>query len=337
MIINLWWGQYTDHDLPTVTPPSFHHNSRPRRMKYAWRWSGLQTFSVVGWGGQVGWARAKIPFSLFPSLAAWVVLHLNLLNNKLFSDLIPKTVVKNISGNKQQLSCLATGSVPSLSHWVPLSLSFSLNYIHRLAHSLIFMRFKTASGIVTTVLFYYFRKLIPCNCAMAVITRSPAPLAANFWRLVALFFFILFSAAEHRMRAASKVWKNRCELRSKSKFHFSSQVYPLLYSFNMLFIHCNTLMQLFLNHHIMFSRSFRRHNDQTGDSLAGLQLTETQRVFLFLFFLGRPPPLFSNSGWVIFAKLLPWMESWRRCEWTASVMSSSSEQEPARIYPKKQT
>lgn len=202
MIINLWWGQYTDHDLPTVTPPSFHHNSRPRRMKYAWRWSGLQTFSVVGWGGgewvvrgwggQVGWARAKIPFSLFPSLAAWVVLHLNLLNNKLFSDLIPKTVVKNISGNKQQLSCLATGSVPSLSHLVPLSLSFSLNYIHRLARSLIFMRFKTASGIVTTVLFYYFRKLIPHNCAMAVITRSAAPLAATFWRLVALFFLFCF-------------------------------------------------------------------------------------------------------------------------------------------------
>lgn len=83
---------------------------------------------MVGWGGgeggveRVGWARAKILFSLFLSLAAGVVLHLNLLNNKLFSDLIPKTVVKNISGNKQQLACLATGAVPSLSHLFSLSL-----------------------------------------------------------------------------------------------------------------------------------------------------------------------------------------------------------------------
>lgn len=49
-----------------------------------------------------------------PSLGSWLpepFLHLNLLNNKLFSDLIPKTVA-NISGNKQP-TCLATGAVPS--------------------------------------------------------------------------------------------------------------------------------------------------------------------------------------------------------------------------------
>lgn len=41
------------------------------------------------------------------------ILHLNLLNNKLFSDLIPKQVA-NISENKQP-TCLATGAIPSLT------------------------------------------------------------------------------------------------------------------------------------------------------------------------------------------------------------------------------
>lgn len=125
---------------------------------------------------------------------------------------------------------------PSLTYF--LSLYFFFFELHPPSRSLVNLHaFQNSFGYRDTVLFYYFRKLIPGNCAMAVITRSPAPLAANFWRLVASYvaafcFFFLFSAAEHRMRAANKVWKNRCELCSKSKFQsffppgFSSQVYP---------------------------------------------------------------------------------------------------------------
>lgn len=224
MIINLWWRQYTNHDLLTVTPPSFQHNSRPRRMKYAWRGSGCTLACWgEGWGG-VRMSEEEQGKRFFSrSLVAWVVLHLNLLNNKLFIDLIPKTVVKNISGNKQKLGCFATGVVSSISliSSLPLYLFFEL---YQMSLSLINLHaFQNSLRYRDDWFIWLFQGIDSWQLCHASNhrhswhTRSSFLAACcivccsfDFWFSFLSLCFVLFSAAAHRMGITKKQIKQKC-------------------------------------------------------------------------------------------------------------------------------